>query len=148
MNKNDEFYREFNSKEKTRVSFGTNILLPFISGMLSTLLILGIVFGVPSVKEKILGIDFEKISEKDFVPTSSVGNSENLKQVSLTDFSNTAVGAAEKVLPSIVGISVEYNITSSSVLSFRETSKGSAQGSRNNYKRRWIYSYKQSYYRF
>jgi len=131
MGENDDFYKKF-SNSKNSPSFGLSILLPFISGMLATLLILGIAFGVPSIKEKIIGSPSEVASKEDLMPTSNIANSENLEQVSLINFSDTAIGASQKVLPSIVGISVEYNITSSSFL-VPNTSQGAAQGSRNNY---------------
>lgn len=141
MNENDDLYKKFSYSSKNNNSFGLSVLLPFVSGILSTILVLGIAFGVPSIKEKILGVEIASTStNNDSTPTLNLGN---LDQVSLTNFSDTAVGAANKVLPSIVGISVEYDVTSSSsFLSPSETSRGAAEGSRNNYKRRWIYSNK------
>ena len=45
--------------------------------------------------------------------------------MSLTDYSNTAIAVAEKVIPSIVGINVQYNVNTV----FGQTSTASASGS-------------------
>ena len=80
--------------------FGKSIILPFFSGILGCSLVIGTCFGVPSIKEKILGVD-SKPTVQTSIPTGSTTNF-----VSLSNYSNTTVFAAKKVLPSIVGIEV------------------------------------------
>ena len=61
--------------------------------------------------------------------TMAVSNIGNLEQISLSNFSDTAVYSANKILPSIVGISVEFNVTSSSPFSNRNSNVSTAKGS-------------------
>ena len=86
--------------------FGKTVLVPFVSGIMGCALVIGTCFGVPSIKEKLTGSD---TSSKATVQTSS-GTTSNL--ISLSNYSNTAVFAANKILPSIVGIKLEYTVNS------------------------------------
>ena len=108
--------------------FGKSVLLPFFSGIVGCSLVIGTCFGVPSIKEKLVG----KNSSNSTVPTSTStaeGTSTNL--ISLSNYSNTAVFAANKILPSIVGIEVTYTATSNSIFGFGSpsTSTATATGS-------------------
>ena len=108
--------------------FGKSVLLPFFSGIVGCSLVIGTCFGVPSIKEKLV----EKNSSNSTVQTSTStaeGTSTNL--ISLSNYSNTAVFAANKILPSIVGIEVTYTATSNSIFGFGSpsTSTATATGS-------------------
>ena len=106
--------------------FGKTVLLPFCSGIVGCALVIGTCFGVPSIKNKIIG----ETNSKSTVQTSTAtGTTSNL--VSLSNYSNTAVFAANKILPSIVGIEVTYTATSNSIFSFGapQTSTATATGS-------------------
>ncbi len=123
-NNNDNFstYKTVEiKKEKNKTGFGKSFVLPFFSGILGTTLVLGTCFGVPSIKNKILQDDTVKT-----IQTNS--NSQATTQaVSLSEYSDTSISVAQKVLPSIVGIKIEYSINSPYGLSL--TSTGSASGS-------------------
>ena len=97
---------EAESKTKTKIGFGRGFLLPFTSGVLGCLVVIGTCFGVPSIKSKLLGTSDETQN------SSSNLNSGYVSQTSLSNYSETAVYAANKILPSIVGIQVEYNVSS------------------------------------
>lgn len=104
---------EFKPAKPKKEKHGSKIIVPFISGMLGASLIIGICFGVPGIKSKILTIDTSTTS----VDTSSEGlikqnSSVATNLVNLTDYSNTSIAVAEKVLPSVVGITVTYNVSS------------------------------------
>ena len=71
----------------------------------------GTCFGVPSIREKIVGR-----STVNSVNSQNTGIV-NTDLVSLSNYSDTAVLAAGKILPSIVGIEITYNVTSSSPFS-------------------------------
>ena len=112
MNDN-EFQNVINRTSKTHSSsLGKNIVVPFISGVVGCSLVLGTCFGVPSIKEKIVGktptyvTTTEEKSKNDGVVNGNL--------VSLSNYSDTAIFASSKILPSIVGITVTYNVTSSS----------------------------------
>ena len=114
-------------------SFGKTVFVPFISGVLGCSLVLGTCFGVPSIKSKIIGenSNSNNISEQTYVESGIVNN--NL--VSLSNYSDTSVYAASKVLPSIVGISITYDVTAPSYFSMfgfgqaKSTQEATASGS-------------------
>lgn len=104
--------------------FGRNVFLPFISGIIGSSLVLGVCFGVPSIKEKIFGT-VEPVSSQNISNNTEQYPTLNLDLVSLSNYSDTAVSVAEKVLPSIVGIEVNYDVRSF----FGGSSTAKAQGS-------------------
>ena len=108
--------------------FGKSILLPFFSGIVGCTLVIGTCFGVPSIKEKLIGETGSK-STVQTSTSSAEGSTSNL--ISLSNYSNTAVFAANKILPSIVGIEVTYTATSNSIFGFGmpSTSTATATGS-------------------
>ena len=104
-----------NPKSYQTNSFGKTIALPFISGVLGCSLVLGTCFGVPSIKEKIFSGNSSNSVSTSTNATQNAGTI-NTDLVSLSNYSDTAVYAANKILPSIVGITVTYNVTTSSPL--------------------------------
>ena len=121
--------KTLNSDFKKRENFnlGKNILLPFISGIVGCSVVIGTCFGVPSIKEKLVG---KSSTIQTSTSTSNAsGTTSNL--VSLSNFSNTSIFAANKILPSIVGIEVNYNVTTNSFFGFGspQTSTAKATGS-------------------
>ncbi|MBO4815386.1 MAG: trypsin-like peptidase domain-containing protein [Clostridia bacterium] len=122
MNDNEDFYQKFNSNSKKNGSFKRNVFVPFISGVLGSALVLGIAFNIPNIKDNLK-------SDNSFNSTNieSTSNSGTVDYVSLQKYSDTATYAANKVLPSIVGIKVEYTITSNFLQ--KMSSVGSAEGS-------------------
>ena len=111
--------------KKQSNGFGKTVLVPFVSGIMGCALVIGTCFGVPSIKEKLTG---STTTSNTTVQTSS-GTTSNL--ISLSNYSNTAVFAANKILPSIVGIEVSYTATSNSIFGFGtpQTSTATATGS-------------------
>ena len=115
------------NKKKNKYSFGKNIVLPFFSGIVGCGVVLGTCFGVPEIKSKILGN-----SNFSHVESSSSNTSNGtVSQIALSNYSDTSVYAANKILPSIVGIKVEYTVNSPlSMFSTRTTtSSATASGS-------------------
>lgn len=101
----DNFYQKFDGENKRAKNSSPNIFIPFISGMLGGALVIGICFGVPNLKSKLL--ETTQTPEGSTVVTKY---SYNTPEISLKDYSNTAIYAANKALPSIVGISISYNV--------------------------------------
>ena len=101
-------YRMYTSSEKKqkKPSFFKNAFVPFCSSALGTFLVIGACFGTPTIKNKILN----NTTYTDNGLTITEGAVTNT--VSLTDYSNTSIAVANKVLPSIVGITVEYKVNS------------------------------------
>ena len=92
-------------KEKSKINFGKNVLLPFTTSIIGTTLVIGLCFGVPEIKEKIINYSPQPSTNQN---TSSLVST----AVSLSKYSDTAISVANKVLPSIVGIQVEYSVNS------------------------------------
>lgn len=106
---NPDSYKEVYKKEKNanRIGFGRGFLLPFFSGILGCSLVIGTCFGVPSIKSNLFN-NFNMLSN-----TNSTSESTGyVSQTSLSNYSDTSIYAANKILPSIVGIKVEYNVNS------------------------------------
>jgi len=121
-NKTSTFsYKKSNKNFKVQNSFTKNVLIPFFSGILGSVIFIGACFGIPSIRDNI----FKNINSSfvQNVDDENKNNTSNL--VSLSSFSDTAVGVAETVRPSIVGINVEYTINSM----FNRSSTAQAEGS-------------------
>ena len=87
----------------------------------------GTCFGIPSIRSEILDGN-DNLGNK-----SSSNNSQNsgyISQTSLNDYSDTSIYAANKILPSIVGIKVDYNVNSlMSMFGRQSQSTATASGS-------------------
>ena len=113
-------------KEKVKVGFGKSVLLPFFSGVVGCAVVVGTCFGVPSIRSHILGNDTGLGANTS---SSTSENSGYVSQTSLSNYSDTSVYAANKILPSIVGIKVEYNVNSLISMFGRQTQATTAQAS-------------------
>ncbi len=113
------------TKTKQTVGFGKGVLLPFFSGVIGCSVVLGTCFGVPSIRSKILNENSNSISN-----SSTSGQSTGyVTQTSLSNYSDTSIYAANKILPSIVGIEVEYNVNSLISIFGRQTQTSTATAS-------------------
>ena len=91
-NSNETTYKVYSNTENVKKSsFFKNAFVPFCSSAIGTFLIIGICFGMPNIRNKILN--------------ESTKNSD-------TNLNITKGAVANKVLPSIVGITVEYKVNS------------------------------------
>lgn len=109
-------YKAFNENKKKRKSngpgFGKSVLLPFCCGILGTVLVLGTSLNVPSIKEAIVK-QLVTVNNADSSPEENNDSATlNTQLISLQGYSDTAIGVAKKVQPSIVAISVEYSVNS------------------------------------
>ena len=104
MGEND-FVQKFNySKNSNRKQIATTVVASFVSAVVGGACALGVYVGLN--KEPAKTIETSKANTGSFVETSNP----NLSQVSLTNYSDTAIYAAQKALPSMVSISVEYDV--------------------------------------
>lgn len=109
------------STNKQKSSFGKSVFIPFCSGIVGATLVVGTCFCVPSIKEKLIGSSLNAYVET----SSNTASHGTVDLVSLSNYSDTAVGVANKVLPSIVGIKVQYSVNSF----FNRASTAEAEGS-------------------
>lgn len=105
---NHNTYKNYDKNNRVTLGFGRGFLIPFISGVLGCSVVIGTCFGVPSIKDKLFSSNFSTVA-----PSSSNSQSQGyVTQTSLKNYSDTSVYAANKILPSIVGIKVSYNVSS------------------------------------
>ncbi|MBR3002405.1 MAG: trypsin-like peptidase domain-containing protein [Clostridia bacterium] len=117
-------------EKKSNAGFGKTVVLPFFSGVVGCAAVMGTVLGVPEIKNQLFPSTPSTIS---VAPSSSTSSDGTVTQISLKKYSDTSVYAANKILPSIVGIKVDYTV-SSNLYSFfgnptQQKSEASASGS-------------------
>ncbi len=123
-------YTAINShKEKVKLGFGKSVLMPFLCGALGTVIVIGTCFGVPTIREKLLPStnNQEAIITNTSQETATTSTNDNL--VSLSNYSETGINVANKVRPSIVGITVEYSVNSIFYRNYTTNSTAKAEGS-------------------
>ncbi len=110
MSDSDKSYRKvdnFYKESKSTPSFGKNVVVPFVSGVLGAILVVGTCFGVPQIKNSLLKSEVATSTKANVANTSSATS-----QVSLSNYEDTSIAVANKILPSIVGIEIKYNVNS------------------------------------
>lgn len=110
--------------KKSNRSFSRSVFIPFCSGAIGAVVVVGTCFGIPQIRDNIL-------PNIGYVPTSITSDNKNstpssLSQVSLKNYSETGMNVASKVRPSIVGIKVEYTANS---IFLRNPTTAQAEGS-------------------
>ena len=126
VNSSTSYDKKSNKNKSSNTGFGKTILIPFVSGIVGCSVVIGTCFGVPSIKTKLLGNSNSNISTSNNSSTQSTGY---VTQTSLSNYSDTAVYAANKILPSIVGIKIEYTVNTSSFFGRSSSSTATASGS-------------------
>ena len=115
---------KYNEKKiKNKSGFGKTVLLPFFSGVVGCALVIGTCFGVPSIRSAIINDSEGSLSNTS---NNSNENSGYVSQIALSNYSDTAVYAANKILPSIVGVKVEYTVNNPMLAMFGQNSTSSA----------------------
>lgn len=110
--------------KKGNFNFGRQVVVPFVSGIVGAGVVIGTCIGVPSIRQSLF--NFNETSTNT-INNATSHSSPNTSLVSLTNFSETGVAVAQKVLPSVVGIKVEYSV--SSIFNKNMTSTVEAEGS-------------------
>ena len=124
INKNGKEFKAIKSKKEksSKTGFGKTVVIPFLSGVLGAGIVLGTCFGVTGIRNTIL-----QTENKNSVSASTSNTTQlNTSQISLEEYSETGIGVAQKILPSIVGIKVEFPVNS---IFLNQTSIASAEGS-------------------
>ena len=125
MSENSDFYKKFNIESSKSKNAKSNVVIPFISGILGASLVVGLTFGVPSIRKSLITYNPNNSSSSD---VSQASNNGVVDFVSLNQYSDTAVFAASKVLPSIVGIKVEYTVTSNFMQGMSQIAQAEGSG--------------------
>ena len=98
-------YKTVSGFTEKKHSSAKNVLVSFISGVVGASLVLGVCFSVPTIKDKLF------TTSTTSQPTSNL-NTGNSTLINLSEYSETGIGVAQKILPSIVGVTVEYTVNS------------------------------------
>ena len=105
---------------KAKVGFMRGFFVPFIAGVLGSLIIVCSCLSIPSIR----GYVIDKLASGTNTEESDESNTNNSlsleqilatssgKSVSIEDYSKTSVAVANKALPSVVGITVTYSVNS------------------------------------
>ena len=121
-NENDSFKTVKNgdntySIPKAKIGFTRGFFVPFLAGVLGSFLIVGTCISIPQVREAISDNFFSNTEKeetkkgennsilKNFTTSSTTG-------ISISEYSDTSIAVANKVLPSVVGIKVTYTVNS------------------------------------
>lgn len=84
-----------------------SVLFPFVSGALGATLAVYACFKVPYLRTNLIGN-----TTTNYITTSSQLDTAPPNLVNLSEYSETAIGVASSVSPSVVGITVNYSINS------------------------------------
>ena len=118
-------YKQVNSyTEKKKNNFVKTIEVTFFRGNIGASLVVGTCFCVPQIKEKLIGTSTVSTSTS----TSTNNSSTIATPISLTEYSETSTYVASKVLPSIVGITIEYSVTSPFGMNYTQTAQATGSG--------------------
>lgn len=101
----NNFVQKFdvNQKSNSKQIFSA-VLISFISAIIGGACALGIYLGIANNPKE----EVDTLASN--INNNSNASSPNLSQVSLSNYSDTAIYAAQKVLPSMVSIKVEYDV--------------------------------------
>ena len=133
---NNDFFKSVDSNSKpkrAKVGFIRGLLIPFISGALGVITVVVLYAKVPVINEKtnkFLNINQQTIATTTKEEPVKEEKTQEVvsKPVSLEDYSQTSIYAANKVLPSIVGITVEYTVNSYYGFSLPQNATASGSG--------------------
>ena len=106
----DNTFKSFSNNKKNS-SFSKSFFVPFLSGVLGASLVVASCVYVPSLNDFLV----KKLTSTEtqlVISTNNNSQDSSTNLINLTEYSETSVAVAEKVLPSIVGITVEYSVNS------------------------------------
>lgn len=119
-----------NKAKKEKNSTFKVVVTSFVSGIVGASLILGLCFYVPAVRNIFVSSDSDDTQKE----VSKIFTSEGAvnKGISIEEYSNTAISVANKVLPSVVGIEVDFSVSANyptfSAATQSSTSKATGSG--------------------
>ncbi len=96
--------------KKSGNSIIKNILISFISGILGASMILALFIYVPGIRNTLIGNKNEDDNSSPSISQIFTSTGPTSKAIDLEEYSDTAIAVANKVLPSVVGIEVDFSI--------------------------------------
>lgn len=121
--KNDSSYKTIQTIAKKKEKKTSKVLVPLVSGIVGAGLTLGICFGIPQIKNQLFNENDN--NQNSILPI--ISSSENESPTTTTvSYEDIGPNVASKVLPSVVGIEVQYTVNS--IFGGQGTSTGSGSG--------------------
>lgn len=110
MEEEEKTFKSVKPEKAKTNSLLKTICIPFFSGIVGASLVVGTCFGIPKIRDKIL--DTKTSTTKETVTRQNNSTAINATAISLEGYSETSMGVADKILPSIVGIQIEFAVNS------------------------------------
>lgn len=120
--KNKSSYTTIQTVHEKKEKQLNRILIPLISGIAGAGVALGVCFSVPAIKDKYF--NDTNISQNSILPIISPSN--NNSETTTVSYEDIGPNVANKILPSIVGINVQYTVNS--IFGGQGTATGSGSG--------------------
>lgn len=124
-NKNNSSYKTIQAINEKRDSKASRVLVPLASGIVGAGITLGVVLGVPQIKDKVFTDNNTEQHQNSILPTISSTDDNSLPTTTVS-YEDIGPSVANKILPSVVGIEVEYTVNS--IFGGKGTSTGSGSG--------------------
>ena len=129
MENNNNSFKAVKNKDNTysipkaKIGFTRGFFMPFVAGVLGSLIIVGACISIPTIRQTITEKFFKETKEQSKSTETTVENTlQNILQttpstpsnsaISIENYSKTSIEVANKVLPSVVGITVTYSVNS------------------------------------
>lgn len=106
--KKDNSYKTIQTISEKKERKSSKVLVPLVSGVIGAGLTLGVCFGVPQVRNTLLNT--EETSQNSILPI--ISSSDSNYETTTVSYVDIGPSVAEKVLPSVVGIEVQYTVNS------------------------------------
>ena len=108
---------------KAKVGFFRGFFVPFFAGVLGSVILVGSALSIPNVRSYIIdklssdasanrNSEVSSNSNETTTALSDLLSISSGTQISIKDYSETSIAVANKVLPSVVGITVTYSVNS------------------------------------
>jgi len=101
-------YKTIQAIDERKEKKTSRVIVPFISGIIGAGLVIGICFGVPEVKNKLL--EDTTNNQESILPI--ISSSEPETATTTVSYEDIGPNVANKILPSVVGIEVQYTVNS------------------------------------
>lgn len=120
--KNNSSYKTIQTIAEKKEKKSSKVLVPLVSGIVGAGLTLGICFGIPQIKNQLFNENDN--NQNSILPI--ISSSEDETPTTTVAYEDIGPNVASKILPSVVGIEVQYTVNS--IFGGQGTSTGSGSG--------------------
>ena len=120
--KNDSSYKTIQTIAEKKEKKTSKVLVPLVSGIVGAGVAIGVCFGVPQIKNQLFNENDN--TQNSILPI--ISSSEDETPTTTVAYEDIGPNVASKILPSVVGIEVQYTVNS--IFGGQGTSTGSGSG--------------------